>query len=93
MFELPEIETVRRELDRDVVGKKVKAVEAMSMKVLKRYKSRKAFSSQLDGMKITSVQRRGLYITIVFDGDSTLVVDLGSTGSLRRHGRYDGSGK
>ncbi len=89
MFELPEVETVRRDLDRDLVGKKVKDTEAMSMKTLGRYKNRKAFTSQLEGMKITSVERRGLYIAIVLDGESTLVVDLGSTGSLRRNANKD----
>ena len=89
MFEIPEVETVRRDLDRDLVGKKVKDAEAMSMKTLGRYKNRKAFTSQLEGMKITGVERKGLYITIVLDGDSTLVVDLGSTGSLRRHANKD----
>ena len=89
MFELPEVETVRRDLDRDLVGKKVKEVDASSMKTLARYKNRKAFTSQLDGMKITAVERSGLYIRIVLDGDSTLVVDLGSTGSLRRHANKD----
>ena len=89
MFELPEVETVRRDLDRDLVGKKVKDADAMSMKVLGRYKNRKAFTSQLDGMKITSVERRGLFITIVLDGESTLVVDLGSSGSLRRNANKD----
>jgi len=89
MFELPEVETVRRDLDRDLVGKKVKEADAMSMKTLGRYKNRKAFTSQLDGMKITSVERRGLYITIVLDGESTLVVDLGSSGSLRRNANKD----
>ena len=64
VFELPEVETVRRELDRDLVGKKVKSVEASSMKVLSRYKNRKAFTAQLDDMKITGVARRGLYILI-----------------------------
>ncbi|NDH76077.1 MAG: DNA-formamidopyrimidine glycosylase, partial [Actinobacteria bacterium] len=68
MFELPEVETVRRELDRDLVGKKVKSVEASSMAVLKRYKNRKAFTGQLDDMKITGVGRRGLYLLIVLDG-------------------------
>ena len=85
MFELPEVETTRRDLDRDLVGKKVKTAEATSMKVLGRYKNRKAFTSQLDEMKIVGVRRAGLFITIVFEADSTLVVDLGSTGSLRRH--------
>lgn len=89
MFELPEVETVRRELDRDLVGKKVKTAEATSMKVLGRYKNRKAFTAQLDDMKILGVERRGLYLAIVLDGDSTLVVDLGSSGSLRRNANKD----
>ncbi|MGA0236805.1 MAG: Fpg/Nei family DNA glycosylase [Acidimicrobiales bacterium] len=89
MFELPEIETVRRELDRDLVGKKVRSAEAMSMKTLGRYKNRKSFTGQLDDMKIIGVARRGLYLTIGFDGGSTLVVDLGSSGSLRRNANRD----
>ena len=89
MFELPEVETVRRDLDRELVGKKVKAVEAASMKVLGRYKNRKAFTGQLEGVKITAVGRRGLYLTIELDGESVLVVDLGSSGSLRRNANKD----
>ena len=89
MFELPEVETVRRDLNRDVVGKKVKKAEAMSMKVLGRYRIRKAFTSQLEGMKIVAVERKGLYIMIVLDGGSTLVFDLGSSGSLRRNANKD----
>ena len=56
MFELPEVETTRRELDRDLVGKKVKTVEATSMKVLGRYKARKAFTSQLDDMNASRIK-------------------------------------
>ena len=89
VYELPEVETVRRELDRDLVGKKVKSVEATSMKVLGRYKNRKAFTAQLDDMKITEVKRRGLYLLIVLDGESTLVVNLGGSGSLRRNANKD----
>ncbi|MEM9202449.1 MAG: DNA-formamidopyrimidine glycosylase family protein [Actinomycetota bacterium] len=89
VFELPEVETVRRELDRDLVGKKVKTVEATSMKVLGRYKNRKAFTAQLDDMKITEVARRGLFLLIVLDGESTLVVNLGGSGSLRRNANKD----
>lgn len=88
-FELPEMETVRRELDRDLVGKKVKSVEAASMKVLGRYKNRKAFTAQLEDMKITGVGRRGLFLFIVLDGESTLVVHLGGSGSLRRNANKD----
>lgn len=84
MFELPEVETVRRDLERDIVGKKIKSAEAMSMKVLRRYRTRNSFVSRLVGNKITAVQRRGLHITIAFENESNLVVDLGSSGSLRR---------
>ncbi|MXW62415.1 MAG: Fpg/Nei family DNA glycosylase [Acidimicrobiaceae bacterium] len=84
MFELPEVETVRRDLERDIVGKKIKSAEAMSMKVLRRYRTRNSFVSRLVGNKITAVQRRGLHITIEFENESNLVVDLGSSGSLRR---------
>lgn len=84
MYELPEVETIRRDLEREIVGKKVKSVEAESMKVLGRYKNRKSFTSQFDTAKITSVARVGLHLTIGLDADSLLVVSLGSTGSLRR---------
>jgi len=89
MFELPEVETVRRDLDKDLVGKRVKLVEAAGMKVLGRYKTRKSFADQLPGWKITGVSRAGLYILIAFDSESTMVVNLGSTGSLRRHANKD----
>ncbi len=89
MFELPEVETVRRELERDIIGRKIKNAEAMSMKVLRRYRMRKSFLPRLVGNKITSVQRLGLLITIGLDNDATLVVDLGSSGSLRRNTNKD----
>ena len=89
MFELPEVETVRRDLERDIVGKKIKSAEAASMKVLRRYRTRKAFVSRLVGNKITAVKRLGLYIAIVFNNESNLVIDLGSSGSLRRNAIKD----
>ncbi len=39
-YELPEIETIRRDLDRDISGRKVKSAEAASMAVLGRYRNR-----------------------------------------------------
>ena len=59
-YELPEVETVRRDLEREIVGRKVKAAEAASMKCLRRYHTRKAFTSQLEGAKIVDVRRVGL---------------------------------
>ncbi len=91
MFELPEIETVRRDLDKDLATKRVKSVEAASMKVLGRYKTRKSFTDQLAGWKITGVSRAGLYLVIAFDSESSMVINLGSSGSLRRHANKDKS--
>lgn len=89
MFELPEVETIRRDLEREIVGKKIKSVEVESLKCLGRYRKRDAFSSQLDQAKIVAVDRVGLWLLVGLDGGSTLVVDLGSTGSLRRCANKD----
>ena len=84
-FELPEVETIRRDLEREIVGRKVKAAEATSMKCLRRYHTRKAFTSQLEGTKITDVRRVGLYLVVELSTESLLVLSLGSSGSPRRN--------
>jgi formamidopyrimidine-DNA glycosylase len=84
MAELPEIEVLRRDLERELVGKKVKAVEVRSMSALGRYNNRKSFVAQLDGAKFTSVDRRGLYLLVGVDPGHTLVIALGASGQLRR---------
>lgn len=85
VYELPEIETVRRDLEREIVGRKIKMVEAASMKCLVRYRSRKAFASEIEGAKITEVRRAGLYLVIGLNTGSLLMVSLGSSGSPRRN--------
>ena len=84
-FELPEVETIRRDLEREIVGRKVKTAEATSMKCLRRYHTRKAFTSQLEGTKITDVRRVGLYLVVELSTESLLVLSLGSSGSPRRN--------
>ena len=84
-FELPEIETIRRDLEREIIGRKVKTAEATSMKCLRRYHTRKAFTSQLEGVKITDVRRVGLYLVVELSTESLLVLSLGSSGSPRRN--------
>ena len=83
MVELPEVEVLRRDLEREVVGKKVKAVEAKSMAALARYKNRKAFTSLLEGVKFLSVSRKGLRLLITLDNEQTLIIAVGN-GSLRK---------
>jgi formamidopyrimidine-DNA glycosylase len=84
MPELPEVEVVRRDLDREVVGKKIKAVEVDGMRSVRRHHNRKQFTSRLVDRKITGVERRGKYLLLRLDGDDVLVIHLGMSGQLIR---------
>lgn len=86
--ELPELEMVRRDLEREVVGRKVKEAAAAGMSMLPRYKNRKQFSSQLEGAKINGVVRQGEFILFPLDNEHILVVRMG-TGMLRRNANKD----
>ncbi|HZA82291.1 MAG TPA: DNA-formamidopyrimidine glycosylase family protein, partial [Actinomycetes bacterium] len=45
--ELPEVETLRLDLDKEVGGRKVKAVEVRAAKVVRRHRNRKEFTQRL----------------------------------------------
>ncbi|MFN8035690.1 MAG: bifunctional DNA-formamidopyrimidine glycosylase/DNA-(apurinic or apyrimidinic site) lyase [Acidimicrobiia bacterium] len=84
MPELPEVEVVRRDLEREVVGKKIKSVEVHTMRSIRRHRQRKLFTSRLEGRKITHVERRGKYLIMKLDGGDVLVTHLGMSGQLLR---------
>jgi formamidopyrimidine-DNA glycosylase len=84
MPELPEIETIRRGLERETVGRRVKSVEVPVAKAVHRNGSRKAFQARLEGMKLKSVDRRGSLLVFTLDSGELLVVDIGSSGQLLR---------
>lgn len=82
MRALPEMEILRRDLEREYVGKKVKGVESSSMKSLPRYRNRKQFASLLEGHKVKSVGRRGTALVFNLDGTDALVVEPGEHTSV-----------
>src|SRR6478672_1942351 len=84
MPELPEVEVVRRDLEREVVGKKIKSVDVDGMRSIRRYRQRKLFTSELDGRKITAVSRRGKYLILKLDDGNALIIHLGMSGQLLR---------
>jgi formamidopyrimidine-DNA glycosylase len=84
MPELPEVEVMRRDLEREVVGKKIKSVEVTGTRSVRRHRNRKEFIEVLGGRKIVAVQRRGKYIVMKLDGTDALVVHLGMSGQLLR---------
>ncbi|HQT98981.1 MAG TPA: bifunctional DNA-formamidopyrimidine glycosylase/DNA-(apurinic or apyrimidinic site) lyase [Acidimicrobiales bacterium] len=84
MPELPEVETVRASLARDMVGKKVKSAAVTNGRVVRRHKSAKEFRALLEGHAMKSVQRLGKNLVIALDNGSHLVIHLGMSGQLLR---------
>lgn len=84
MPELPEVEVVRRDLDREVTGRRVKSVDVNLARAVRRHRNRKAFTDRLVDRKITGVTRRGKYLICRLDNDDALVIHLGMSGQLLR---------
>jgi formamidopyrimidine-DNA glycosylase len=84
MPELPEVETVRASLARDLVGKKIKAVAVTNGRAVRRHKSAKDFRALVEGRSVKSVGRLGKNLVIGLDNGSHLVIHLGMTGQLLR---------
>jgi formamidopyrimidine-DNA glycosylase len=84
MPELPEVEVVRRDLDREVAGKKIKAVETNGARTVRRHKNRAEFAARLEGKRVTGVGRRGKYLLVRLEGGEVLVIHLGMSGQLLR---------
>ena len=82
MPELPEVETLRRDLEREVVGKRVKQVEVSGMRSIRRHPNKKHFIAKLEGRKIVAVERRGKYLLVRLDGTDVVVFHLGMSGQL-----------
>ena len=90
MPELPEIETIRRDLDKDIGGRKIKAVEAPGPMVLfEGFSTRKAVVDRLVGRKILGVTRRGLVLVFDIGDDEVMTLDLANGARLRRHANKD----
>ena len=83
MPELPEVETIRRELEKEVVGRKIKTVDTVGRKSIKR-QTPAEFKKGLEGAKFTGVTRRGKYLLLSLDSGQILVTHLGMSGQLRR---------
>jgi len=84
MPELPEVETLRQDLSKEVVGRKIKAVSVANGRSVRRHPSAKHFRALLEGRTIKGVGRLGKYLLVLLDSGDTLVVHLGMSGQLLR---------
>jgi len=86
--ELPEVEVMRRDLEKDVVGRKVAAAEVRpsrnSMRAIRRHGRRKEFADRVVGRKFTKAERRGKYVLLYMDNGDVLVVHFGMSGQFLR---------
>lgn len=93
MADLPEIEVVRRDLEKEVVGRRIKDVEirpgSNAMKVVRRHGRRKEFQDLLLGARVEKIGRLGKWLVLDLDNAHSLVVDLGDHASLLKTSTSD----
>jgi len=82
--ELPEVETIRRDLEKEIVGRRVKTVEAKGKRSIRRHKTAAEFRGRIEGRKVLSVRRAGKYLLVGLEDNDVLVVHLGMSGQLLR---------
>ncbi len=81
MPELPEVETIKRSLEKKLLGTVITEVKIYLPKVI-RLQTQNAFIQQIAGKKIIGLGRRGKYLLIHLSENLTLVIHLRMTGRL-----------
>ncbi|HYN98104.1 MAG TPA: bifunctional DNA-formamidopyrimidine glycosylase/DNA-(apurinic or apyrimidinic site) lyase [Actinomycetota bacterium] len=86
MPELPEVEVIRRDLLKEVVGRTIARAEVRDVpnapRVIRRHAAPPEFTGPLAGRTISRLERRGKYLLFYLDDHLVLVVHLGMSGQL-----------
>lgn len=83
MPELPEVETVRRNLEEYLGGHSIETVEVRTDSVIRKpAKDSEKFIAVLQGRIIETIDRRGKYLIFALQENCWLVVHLGMTGKV-----------
>ncbi len=80
MPELPEVETVVRELRQQLAGRRIAGVRVGRKRLRRRWSAN--WQSLLIGRRVRNVRRRGKWIILDLNADLHLVIHLGMTGQL-----------
>ncbi len=89
MPELPEVETLRRDLAAHVVGRRVESAVVTGARTVRRQDPESLVES-LTGARIVAAGRAGKYLTLTLDEGDVLVIHLRMSGQLRLHDPVDG---
>jgi formamidopyrimidine-DNA glycosylase len=81
MPELPEVETVRRGLQRHLVGRRIERVEVGRERSVRRT-SREAVIAGLTDTVVTAADRRGKYLLLPLDSGDTAMIHLRMSGQV-----------
>jgi len=76
MPELPEVETIKRSLEKSIVGKKITGIQVL---LAKQFQGRK---EDVLGAKITAIERRGKILKISLSSGKNLLIHFKLTGQL-----------
>jgi formamidopyrimidine-DNA glycosylase len=82
MPELPEVETVRRSLEPEVVGRTIQGVRLQAFPGVIGEHSPEAFAALVVGRGITAIRRRAKYLFLDLDDGAAVMVHLRMTGRL-----------
>ena len=83
MPELPEVETVRRQLEPALVGRRFERVRIDDPRLVRPYEPAEV-AAELEGERVAAVERRGKYLVVRFESGRVLLIHLRMTGSLLR---------
>jgi formamidopyrimidine-DNA glycosylase len=81
MPELPEVESVRRQLEPALVGRRFKRVAIDDPRLVRPYEPAEV-AAELEGEHVAAVERRGKYLVVRFESGRVLLIHLRMTGSL-----------
>jgi formamidopyrimidine-DNA glycosylase len=86
MPELPEVETIRLKLAPHLVGRTFDRVEIQDRRLVRPFEPQ-AVAAELEGERVSAVERRGKYLVVRFESGRALLIHLRMTGSLRHGSR------
>jgi len=81
MPELPEVESVRRQLEPTLVGRRFERVSIDDPRLVRPYEPAEV-AAELEGEHVAAVERRGKYLVVRFESGRVLLIHLRMTGSL-----------
>ena len=81
MPELPEVESVRRQLEPTLVGRRFERVSIDDPRLVRPYEPAEV-AAELEGESVAAVERRGKYLVVRFESGRALLIHLRMTGSL-----------